>query len=195
MKAQLCLASSSPRRQALLTQLGYQFELVAPNIDETMRAGETPAQFVVRMAKEKALAGQALLAPQAETAPLVLGSDTIVVQDGKVLGKPVDKADGEAMLRRLSGRAHRVLTAVALSDGERLEFKLVITQVIFCALSDAQIAAYWDTGEPADKAGSYGIQGLGGNFVRAIDGSYSAVVGLPLVETRELIEQMIAERK
>ncbi|GAA5194517.1 nucleoside triphosphate pyrophosphatase [Ferrimonas gelatinilytica] len=185
----LCLASSSPRRQALLAQLGYRFSVVAPDIDETPRPAETPEAYVARMAREKAEAGRALCEPDS----WVLGSDTIVVQDGQLLGKPADQADGLAMLRALSGRSHRVMTAVALAGPGRCRDTLVSTKVIFCPLSETQMLDYWRTGEPADKAGGYGIQGLGGNFVRAIEGSYSAVVGLPLVETRELIEQMTAE--
>ncbi len=185
----LCLASSSPRRQALLAQLGYPFSVVTPDIDETPGAGESPADYVIRMAREKAQAGRALCEAQA----WVLGSDTIVVQDDQVLGKPANQAEGLAMLRRLAGRRHRVMTAVALAGPGGQRETLVTTEVIFCPLSEAQILDYWHTGEPADKAGGYGIQGLGGNFVRAIEGSYSAVVGLPLVETRELIEQMTAE--
>ncbi|SHI05703.1 Maf family protein [Ferrimonas marina] len=190
----LCLASSSPRRQALLAQLGYQFELVIPDIDETPRAGETPAQLVVRLAQEKASTGLAMRQKQGHQGNLVLGSDTIVVQDGRVLGKPANRDEALATLRALSGREHQVMTAVALAAEDGCEHRLITTQVQFCALTEAQMAAYWDSGEPADKAGSYGIQGLGGNFVRAIQGSYSAVVGLPLVETRELIEQMQAKQ-
>ncbi|MBY5993121.1 Maf family protein [Ferrimonas balearica] len=181
---QLYLASSSPRRRQLLAQLGYEFEVLTPEIDETPWPGEAPQDLVERLAREKAEAGLALA-----KAPLsVLGSDTIVVLDNRILGKPRDRADALATLAALSDREHQVMTAVALATAQGTRATLVTTQVRFCALTAEQIQAYWNSGEPADKAGSYGIQGLGGNFVRAIQGSYSAVVGLPLVETRELIE-------
>lgn len=187
----LVLASTSPRRRELLAQALFsakdaEFERVAPDIDESHCPGETPSQFVTRLAEEKAAAGLALYGDI--NAPVVLGSDTIVVCDEEILGKPVDAADAAAMLRRLSGRSHTVMTAVALTDGQRTLSKLVSTQVQFCALSDADIQAYIATNEPMDKAGAYGIQAIGGSFVAAIDGSYSAVVGLPLVETRELLK-------
>ncbi|MBY6019117.1 Maf family protein [Ferrimonas balearica] len=182
----LYLASSSPRRQQLLSQLGFDFEILTPDIDETPLPNEAPEKLVERLAREKAEAGLAL----AKAPRPVLGSDTIVVLDGRILGKPRDRADALATLASLSGRRHQVMTAIALALPEGTRSQVITTQVEFCELSEAQIAAYWDSGEPADKAGSYGIQGLGGNFVRAIHGSYSAVVGLPLVETRELIQSL-----
>lgn len=183
----LYLASASPRRRELLAQLGVQFDILLPEIDETPLAGEAAEALVERLAREKAEAGLALAKAQGKSPRPVLGSDTIVVRDGQVLGKPRDEADALATLASLSGRWHQVMTAIALADQSGTRARVITTQVQFCQLSGAQIQAYWDTGEPADKAGSYGIQGLGGNFVRAIRGSYSAVVGLPLVETRELI--------
>ncbi|WP_394129343.1 Maf family protein [Shewanella maritima] len=184
------LASTSPRRKSLLQQAGFtqsqfQFELVAPDIDESMQGQEQPLQFVERLAIEKAQAGLKL--SQQFTAPKVLGSDTIVVLDGEVLGKPKNVADATAMLKRLSGQTHQVMTAVAITDGDQTHVRNCITEVSFCEISDEDIAAYIATQEPMDKAGSYGIQALGGCFVRSINGSYSAVVGLPLVETRELL--------
>ncbi|MGI2260213.1 Maf family protein [Shewanella sp. GXUN23E] len=193
----LVLASTSPRRRELLAQALFSrtdccaakqgFELVAPDIDESHLAGERPEDFVVRLAREKAHAGLALCAQM--TAPVVLGSDTIVVCDGQILGKPVDEADAATMLRQLSGRQHTVMTAVAVTDGSQTLSELVCTLVRFCELSDTDIQAYIATGEPMDKAGAYGIQAIGGSFVDAIDGSYSAVVGLPLVQTRNLLKR------
>lgn len=188
----LILASQSPRRKELLAQAGlgvanFRFERVNPDIDESALEGETPSAYVGRLALEKARAGLALCSEF--DSPVVLGSDTIVVLDGALLGKPADKAEAAAMLRALSGRRHEVLTAVALTDGSRALCDTVTTKVQFAALSEGDILAYVDSGEPMDKAGAYGIQGLGGVFVEAIDGSYSAVVGLPLVETRRLLAQ------
>ncbi len=182
----LYLASSSPRRQQLLAQLGVAFEILTPDIDETPMAGESPLALVERLARQKAEAGLAM----AKAPRPVLGSDTIVVLDGRILGKPRDRADALATLASLSGRRHQVMTAIALATASGTRSQVITTEVAFCELTTAQIEAYWDSGEPADKAGSYGIQGLGGNFVRAIYGSYSAVVGLPLVETRELIQSL-----
>ncbi|SDI40168.1 septum formation protein [Ferrimonas sediminum] len=183
---QCFLASSSPRRRELLGQLGYRFDCVSPQIDETPAAGESPNQYVSRLAAEKARAGQALVSQ-----PLpVIGSDTIVVLDQQILGKPKDAEDAMATLQRLQGRSHQVMTAVACVQGDRIEQTLVVTEVTFCAMSEAQIRAYVDSQEPMDKAGSYGIQGLGGAYVQAINGSYSAVVGLPMVETRQLLQSI-----
>ncbi|WP_298441144.1 Maf family protein [uncultured Ferrimonas sp.] len=186
----LYLASTSPRRQQLLAQLGYQFDLLSPQLDETPLPGEAAADLVLRLAQGKAQAGLALLAGDAPVQ--VLGSDTIVVLDGQILGKPRDEADAKAMLRGLSGRRHQVMTAIAVATRSGCQRQLIHTEVEFCPLTEADIDAYWHSGEPADKAGSYGIQGLGGNFVVAINGSYSAVVGLPLVETKQLLNASAA---
>ncbi|WP_345854398.1 Maf family protein [Shewanella algae] len=201
----LILASASPRRRELLAQLAlgnpnFGFEILPADIDESHQAGETPEQFVSRLAEEKAAAGLALWCGNPEhqegsdtlvlgSDTLVLGSDTIVVLGDRILGKPVDKADACAMLKSLSGRSHQVMTAVALTDGKHTEAAMVVTQVYFCDLSDADIQAYVASGEPMDKAGAYGIQGLGGSFVAKIEGSYSAVVGLPMAETRSLLHK------
>ena len=194
----LVLASTSPRRKELLAYIGlgrpeFCFTQVAPDIDETVQQGEAPRDYVRRLAAEKAHAGLALCADMSQ--PAVLGSDTIVVLENQILGKPLDVADAKRTLSELSGRTHTVMTAVALTyqaDAD-LSFKtlvrLVETQVRFCTLSAADIDAYVASQEPMDKAGSYGIQGLGGCFVAAIEGSYSGVVGLPLVETRELLAE------
>ncbi len=191
---QLYLASSSPRRQQLLTQLGYAFRLLTPALDETPLPAETAAELVVRLAQAKAQTGWQQLAAVPARQALVLGADTVVVVDGTILGKPRHEADASQALQRLSGRAHQVFTAIAVTDGHTIKHQLVATEVHFCALSAAQIQAYWQTGEPADKAGSYAIQGLGGNFVERINGSYSAVVGLPLVQTRQLIDSFLGQQ-
>lgn len=188
----LVLASASPRRRELLAQIGmadpeFRFEVLAADIDESHQTGETAAQFVQRLAVEKAQAGLALYG---QSPAVVLGSDTIVVLDGQILGKPVDEADAKQMLQQLSGREHSVMTAVAVTDGAKTLSCLVETKVQFCGLTQQDILAYIATQEPMDKAGAYGIQGLGGCFVEAIKGSYSAVVGLPLVETKALLREM-----
>lgn len=179
----LILASSSPRRQELLTQIGVPFSVQVPAIDETPLVGEAPPAYVQRMAEEKALA---VLAQQKGDV-CVLAADTSVIVDGLILGKPADAAEAKAMLLRLSGREHQVLSAIAVADQNRLNSHVVSCKVAFRTLTDAEIDAYWLTGEPRDKAGSYAIQGLGAVFVQAIHGSYSAVVGLPLAETAALL--------
>ncbi|MBU3825655.1 MAG: septum formation inhibitor Maf [Candidatus Oceanisphaera merdipullorum] len=188
MNAVLYLASASPRRRELLSQLNLPFELILPEVVECQQTGETAEQYVQRLARDKAQAGAEIAAHAEGPALPVLGGDTIVVVDGDVLEKPRDQADGRAMLRRLSGRSHQVLTAVALVHAGQVSEVLVATEVTFRVLNDADIARYWASGEPADKAGGYGIQGLAGSFVTRIDGSYSGVVGLPLVETYYLLQ-------
>ncbi|PSJ40127.1 Maf family protein [Zobellella taiwanensis] len=181
----LYLASASPRRRELLALLERPFALVLPAVEECRGPDEAAADYVRRLARDKALAGAAL-APR----PLpVLAGDTIVVVDGDVLEKPRDQEHGLAMLRRLSGRSHQVMTAMALAWNGRCEGVLVTTEVSFRSMTAAEMLRYWQSGEPADKAGGYGIQGLGGRFVARIDGSYSAVVGLPLVETEALLDR------
>ncbi|WP_347291549.1 nucleoside triphosphate pyrophosphatase [Kluyvera georgiana] len=187
----LYLASGSPRRQELLTQLGVTFEKVVPGIEEVRRPHEDAQHYVARLAREKAQAGVALAR---EDLP-VLGADTIVILNGEVLEKPRDEAHAAAMLRKLSGNTHQVMTAVALADSQQTLDCLVVTDVTFRTLSDDDIAAYVASGEPLDKAGAYGIQGLGGCFVRKINGSYHAVVGLPLVETYELLSNFNSLRE
>jgi septum formation protein len=184
--AALLLASRSPRRAELLRTLGVAFRVIDVEVDETTRVGEAPVDYVRRLARDKARAGQAV----AGGASLpVLAADTTVVLDGAILGKPLDDADARAMLARLAGRTHEVLTGVAVIDARGwLDDAVVATRVSFRALSPAEIAAYVASGEPADKAGAYGIQGLGGALVERIDGSYSNVVGLPLVETLALLD-------
>lgn len=186
----LYLASGSPRRRELLTQLGLSFERVVTDVVEQRDEGEPAEHYVRRLAREKALAGVAS-APQ--DLP-VLGADTIVVLHNHVLEKPADAAAAAAMLTALSGQTHQVMTAVAFADRQQSLDCLVVTEVTFRTLTPEDIKAYIASGEPMDKAGAYGIQGLGGNFVRKINGSYYAVVGLPLVETGELFSHFMALR-
>ena len=171
----LVLASSSPRRAELLGWLGLAFTVRPSHVDETPRSGETAAALVERLAREKAAA-------HVGAGELVLAADTLVVVDGEVLGKPADDADAARMLRLLSGRAHEVLTGVALVDGDsgRLAAGVERTRVDFAPLSPREVAWYVASGEPRDKAGAYGIQGLGGLFVTGVEGNYGTVVGLPL---------------
>jgi septum formation protein len=184
----LYLASGSPRRRVLLTQIGVPFTAISADIDETPLIDESPAAYVERLARGKAEAGRAKLAVSESGAPIcVLGADTAVVLDGQILGKPVDEADAVAMLMALSDREHEVLTAIAVLDGQRCESRVVRSLVRFRPISREEAAAYWASGEPQDKAGSYGIQGLGAVFVAGLNGSYSAVVGLPMCETAELL--------
>jgi septum formation protein len=184
------LASQSPRRRELLAQIGIRHDVISVDLDETPRTGEVPAEYVLRLALAKARAGHALRPDRP-----VLGADTAVVLDDRILGKPLDRADAIAMLAQLSGREHRVLTAVALV-GEREETRLSVSHVQFRPIDPAEAAAYWETGEPADKAGGYAVQGLGALFVESISGSYSGVMGLPLFETGELLRRAaIAPRR
>lgn len=178
----IILASASPRRSELLTQIGVAFSVQPAHIDETPRAPESPGDYVERLAREKALAISTDFPGE-----IVLGSDTSVVLEGAILGKPSDEAEATTMLTRLSGKTHQVMTAIAVTKGEHCESLLVVTDVSFRVLAQGEIAAYVSTGEPMDKAGSYGIQGLGGIFVKQLKGSYSAVVGLPLQETAALL--------
>ena len=184
----LFLASGSPRRRELLTQIGVPFNTVSAAIDETPLANESPAAYVERLAREKAQAGRLqLLKSIPDGAFCVLGADTAVVLDERILGKPVDEADALAMLMALSGRAHEVLTAIAIIDAVRCETRVVRSQVRFRNISKQEASLYWASGEPLDKAGGYAIQGLAAVFVAGLNGSYSAVVGLPVCETAELL--------
>jgi len=180
------LASASPRRRELLAQLGYRFLPLQVDIDEAPRAGESGRELVIRLAERKAVAGVRLVA--ASDPRPVLGADTAVVVEGRILGKPESLAEAAAMLALLSGRAHRVLTGVALAHGSRLAVALSETTVVFRPLAPEEIRRYWLTGEPRDKAGGYAIQGIAAAFVERIEGSYSGVVGLPLFETARLLQ-------
>jgi septum formation protein len=180
----LILASASPRRSELLRQIGLEFIVLPANIDETRRAAESPAGYVERMARAKALQG---FGQSDNDGALVIGADTAVVLGQRVLGKPTDQHDAMRSLAELSGKTHIVMTAVAVTDGVRTEHCVSATQVTMREISPAQAEAYWDSGEATDKAGGYAIQGLGALFVANIEGSYSGVVGLPLHETAELL--------
>lgn len=184
------LASGSPRRRELLTLLEQPFEVLSAPIEERRLPGEAAVDYVCRLAREKALAGVAI-APRALP---VLGADTIVVLNGDILEKPRDAAHAAQMLGALSGQRHQVMTAIAFADRRHQLCRNVVTDVTFRRLSLQAIERYIASGEPMDKAGGYGIQGAGGVFVRAINGSYHGVVGLPLVETSELLCQFIALR-
>ncbi len=185
----IVLASASPRRRELLTQLGVSHTVLPVEVDETPLPGEVPAVLAQRLAKTKALAGRA----RSDGARPVLGSDTVVAVGGRIFGKPADRSDALAMLAALSATEHQVLTAVALvqpaADGAVLE-ALSETTVRMRTITAAEAAAYWNTGEPAGKAGAYAIQGRGALFIEAIRGSYSGVMGLPLYETARLLQSL-----
>ncbi|MBU2870294.1 Maf family protein [Colwellia sp. E2M01] len=185
----LILASQSPRRSALLAQLGFEFSIQISDIDETVIDSETAHEYVLRLAKQKAQHIFNHLPANEQECSFVLGSDTSVVFDGIILGKPTDEKDCIKTLSLLSNNQHQVLTAIALVGKNHVQGKVVLTDVTFKTLSKDEIAAYWLTGEPQDKAGSYGIQGIAGQFVKNINGSYSAVVGLPLYETNNLLTE------
>jgi septum formation protein len=180
----LVLASGSPRRSELLTSLGLEFVTSAPDVDESVLDGELPTSYVTRVSLLKVTA-RALV--DMADGVVVLAADTTVVLDGQILGKPADAEEAVVMLEALSGRTHRVLTGVAVASGERQRATVVETKVEFAQLDRSAIDWYVSTGEPFDKAGGYGIQGAGGAFVKAIAGSASNVIGLPLVETSELL--------
>lgn len=192
LECDIYLASASPRRRELLDQIGIRYRTLAVNVDETRHANEPPERYVLRLALDKARAGRAQLL-QGGARP-VLGADTAVVIDGEVLGKPRDRDDALAMLRRLSGRIHHVYTGVALAGVEE-GTRLSVSAVSFRPLTLEECAAYWHTGEPADKAGAYAIQGRGAAFITRLEGSYSGVMGLPLYETAQLIEAEEREKR
>jgi septum formation protein len=179
----LILASASPRRRELLDQIAVSYSVQPADIDESRQAGESALDFVSRTALHKARA------VAAHSSAVVMGADTIGLLDGDILMKPQDEQHAADMLRAMSGREHEVVTAVALVAGEREATVRVSTRVCFREISDLEIARYWRTGEPVDKAGGYAIQGMGAVFVTGIIGSYSNVVGLPLYETADLLRQ------
>lgn len=188
------LASQSPRRQALLRQIGVEFRLLPPDANEdaealeALRPGEDPAKYVLRAALAKAQAGRLRLLRQAGEPAPILAADTTVAVGGRILAKPVDAADAITMLELLSGRTHRVLTAVALARGNTgIDSRVNVSRVSFARIPRAYILAYVASGEPMDKAGGYGIQGPIARFVRRIEGSYSGIMGLPLYETAQML--------
>ncbi len=185
MKKQIVLASASPRRRELLDQIGVSYQVAPVDIDETPETGELASHFVLRIAAAKSAACQKQLAPDRP----VLAADTAVVLDGRIMGKPRNAADAEAMLMTLSANTHQVYSSVSLRCGDIHRQAVSVTEVTFRPLTLEEIRAYWLTGEPADKAGAYAIQGLGSIFVESIQGSYSGVMGLPLFETARLLQQ------
>lgn len=180
--ALVCLASASPRRSALLRQIGVPHRVRRADVDESVSAGEGAEAYVLRLARAKALA----VLGGGEPLP-VLGADTTVVLGDEICGKPAGEAAALAMLARLSGRTHRVLTAVALAHDAQVAVRLSVSEVRLRPLTDAEMRAYWASGEPQDKAGSYAVQGLGAVFIERLSGSYSGVMGLPLCETAQLL--------
>ncbi|MFC1689774.1 Maf family protein [Pseudomonadota bacterium] len=182
----LVLASASPRRHELLEQIGVPFVTVVAGIDEIAHPGESARDFVLRMAREKALE---VLKRRGESLP-VLGSDTAVILDDEILGKPVDRDEAVLMLGRLSGRTHEVYSAVAVAVNEKEIYEaLNMTRVTFAVLDAAWIESYCDTGDPMDKAGAYGVQGKAAEQISRIEGSFYGVMGLPLYETVELLKR------
>jgi len=193
----LYLASESPRRRELLKQIGIRFELISNlDVDESCRDAETPEQYVCRLAKEKARVGYAELDIRTENRKVpVLGADTCIDIGGKTLGKPADREEGIAMLQQLSGHSHQVLTAICLYDGYINLQALSRTTVMFKELELPEIEQYWDSSEPADKAGAYAIQGVAAKFIVDLHGSYSGVVGLPLHELSQLLDEFENQMK
>lgn len=191
------LASRSPRRRELLTQMGIQFDTLFfrggdradAEVDETPLAGEAPLVYVERVAKAKAVHGVALTRYRKLLSQPVLSADTTLEFQGEIIGKPDSSAHAREILRRLSGETHRVLTAVAVAWEGRIESVVSISEVRFGQLSDRDINLYVESGEPMDKAGAYGIQGRAGVFVAHLSGSYTGVMGLPLYETAMLLKQ------
>ncbi|MDM3871732.1 Maf family protein [Porticoccus sp. W117] len=184
--ADFILASGSPRRSQLLQQIGAAFAVAPANVPEQVLADEMPRDYVTRLALAKAQAG---FDAQRESRLPVLGSDTAVVHGGRILGKPRDQQDAVDTLMSLSNSCHQVLSGIAMVDGQHSVTRYVETSVHFRTLNKQQCQRYWETGEPMDKAGSYGIQGLAAVFVERIEGSYSNVVGLPLAETADLLAE------
>ncbi len=181
----IILASKSPRRQQLLRMLGVEYTVHTADIDETMSPDESPAQAVARVSAQKARA----VAPLFDAADTVISADTIVVVDGEILGKPADEADASRMLHLLSGRTHQVLTAVSVLHAGAQDTKVVLTDVTFRALTDDEIAGYIASGDPMDKAGSYGIQGYPSVFVSRIEGDFYSVMGLPVCTLWQMLQQ------
>ncbi|MDO6462410.1 Maf family protein [Granulosicoccaceae sp. 1_MG-2023] len=184
MQATLILASASPRRRALLGQIGLQATVCPAQIDESVLPDETPAAYVARLAQEKAAA-----VARRSPGRVVLAADTAIAFAGQILGKPASPEQAVTMLTALSGKSHDVLTGAAIVYDHQCHWKVVSTRVRMRQLSGSQIRAYVATGEPLDKAGAYGIQGLGAVLIAGIEGSYSNVVGLPLAETADLLQQ------
>ncbi|HEY0269074.1 MAG TPA: Maf family protein [Methyloradius sp.] len=195
MNKKIYLASRSPRRAEILSQLGVSFEVLPADIDESVLAFESPDAYVIRLAEEKALACLNYVKDQAlPVLPILAADTTVALQDDvsgnwRILGKPEHAQDAFAMLKSMSGQSHYVHTAIAVVTSQGTFSRLSSTQVEFSDLTDAEISAYVDSGEPMDKAGAYGIQGFASTFIKRIDGSYSGVMGLPIFETSQLLKQ------
>ena len=183
----LCLASASPRRQALLDQIKLPFTVLVVDFDETRQPGESPSQMVVRLARGKATTAKKWFVEHGRPVPAILGADTCVVIDKEILGKPVSRREAVRMLHKLSGQIHQVYTGIALLSGTVIQTQTVISEVTFAQLTNAQIENYCEGTEPFDKAGGYAIQGVGATFISHISGSYSNIMGLPLYETYALL--------
>ncbi len=188
MQSKLILASASPRRRELLNTMGVRFDVHSTNTDESRKEGELPEDFVIRLARDKARQAAEDLKVSDQTA--ILAADTIVVQGERVFGKPRDFAHAQGIWNVLSGNKHQVMTAVCLLIGEKVQVKLSITDVEFGRITDEQMQRYWSSNEPQDKAGAYAIQGFASAWVKQINGSYSNVVGLPLREVNQLLEEI-----
>ncbi len=185
------LASGSPRRRELLAQIGINFEVLSIDIDESVHDDEPPESYVKRVAIDKAKAGLAFIGQQNLPLRPVIAADTAVVVDNQILGKPADKQQARVFLQNLSGRQHQVLSGVALATDRNIRVCSQSSQVRFAELSDAEIDWYVSTGEGLDKAGAYAVQGLAAQFIAHIDGSYSGIMGLPLFETRQLLQEIL----
>lgn len=183
------LASASPRRQELLRQAGIVHAVILPDTEEVVRPGESAEDFVMRMALDKARAGQARVISEGMPPAPVLSADTCIVVENEIIGKPLNRADGISILKRLAGRSHEVLTGVALIKDNGIQQALSRSQVVFGPLSDKEIETYWESGEPVDKAGAYAIQGRAAAFIERIEGSYSGIVGLPLFDVVNMIKK------
>ena len=180
------LASRSPRRAELLTQIGLEFQTISIDVDESLKKRESAIEFVERLAREKAIAGHQLAL--SKHIPVV-GSDTCICLDKQIIGKPLDKLHAKQILQKLSGRRHEVLTAVAVVNESKLVSKVQTSSVSMRNITEQEIDAYLNTGEPMDKAGAYAIQGVGALFVKSISGSYSGIMGLPLFETAKILQE------
>lgn len=185
------LASGSPRRRELLAQIGVNFEVLPIDIDESVRDDESAEAYVKRVAIDKAQAGLARLEQQNLPSRPVLAADTAVIVDKQILGKPADAKQAREFLQKLSGRQHQVLSGVALATDKNVSMRSQLSQVRFAKLSDTEIDWYVGTGEGLDKAGAYAVQGLAAQFIAHIDGSYSGIMGLPLFETRQLLQEIL----
>ncbi len=198
LENRIYLASRSPRRRELLKQIGINFEVlimrsfptVRADVDETPSPGESPGDYVTRIATNKAITGWTRALERRLPRLPVLGADTTVTLDGEIIGKPANAEDAAKILRKLSGREHEVFSAVAVAMNDNVTTKLSCSRVKFAELSDSMIQDYVDTGEPMDKAGGYGVQGKAAIFIAEIDGSYSGIMGLPLYETAQLLKQV-----